>query len=357
MGMLFGNPATAPINLRDLYFNAPAPPVGMSAPKPTLADKVAGFVSSRLRGAGVSQRTAQRFGDKITAAADALTPFGAATSAQQAGRDYRAGHYGAAAANAAGALLSAIPDGGALTAKGAGVLHSIIAPLFHGSPHKFEKFALEKIGTGEGAQAYGHGLYFAENPQVAREYQKQTAGDGFLTAGGQVFDPATLGHMNVRSTLNRTGSLDEAIAKASGLLPSANSQTRPLLVHDLQTLTRLRENGGISRNIGHLYEVKLDANPEDFLDWDAPAIQQPSKVYDFLRKREGGPDALLGRSGFNYVKSGTYGDVSAAIPNEEWLNAGIPGVRYLDQGSRTAGNGTRNYVVFDPSIIDILKRN
>ena len=34
---------------------------------------------------------------------------------------------------------------------------------YHGSPHDFDKFDLSKIGTGEGAQAYGHGLYFAEN--------------------------------------------------------------------------------------------------------------------------------------------------------------------------------------------------
>jgi len=30
---------------------------------------------------------------------------------------------------------------------------------------------LSKIGTGEGAQAYGHGLYFAENEGVARSYR------------------------------------------------------------------------------------------------------------------------------------------------------------------------------------------
>jgi len=36
---------------------------------------------------------------------------------------------------------------------------------YHGSPHDFDKFSMQKIGTGEGAQAYGHGLYFAENPK------------------------------------------------------------------------------------------------------------------------------------------------------------------------------------------------
>jgi uncharacterized membrane protein YfhO len=36
--------------------------------------------------------------------------------------------------------------------------------------------------------------------------------------------------------------------------------------------------------------------------------------------------------------------------------AGIPGIRYLDQGSRTAGDGSRNYVVFDENLISILKK-
>ena len=44
------------------------------------------------------------------------------------------------------------------------------AILWHGSPHKFDAFDSSKIGTGEGAQAYGHGLYLADNPAVAREY-------------------------------------------------------------------------------------------------------------------------------------------------------------------------------------------
>ena len=45
---------------------------------------------------------------------------------------------------------------------------------FHGSPYKFDEFKTEAIGTGEGAQAYGYGLYFAEEPDIARGYRKST---------------------------------------------------------------------------------------------------------------------------------------------------------------------------------------
>jgi hypothetical protein len=47
--------------------------------------------------------------------------------------------------------------------------------VYHGSPHKFNKFDMSKIGTGEGAQAYGHGLYFAESPEVAKNYAEMFA--------------------------------------------------------------------------------------------------------------------------------------------------------------------------------------
>src|SRR5512139_1388510 len=59
--------------------------------------------------------------------------------------------------------------------------------VFHGSPHKWlpeEGFSmgrprLDKIGTGEGAQAYGYGMYFAESPGVARSYANQNKGSAF----------------------------------------------------------------------------------------------------------------------------------------------------------------------------------
>jgi len=37
------------------------------------------------------------------------------------------------------------------------------------------------------------------------------------------------------------------------------------------------------------------------------------------------------------------------------LEQGIPGIKYYDAGSRAAGEGTRNFVLFDPEIAKILK--
>lgn len=42
--------------------------------------------------------------------------------------------------------------------------------LWHGSPHSFDKFTTDKIGTGEGAQAFGWGMYFADKKGIAESY-------------------------------------------------------------------------------------------------------------------------------------------------------------------------------------------
>lgn len=42
--------------------------------------------------------------------------------------------------------------------------------VFHGTPHSFDRFDLSKIGTGEGNQSYGWGVYFADERKVAESY-------------------------------------------------------------------------------------------------------------------------------------------------------------------------------------------
>lgn len=44
---------------------------------------------------------------------------------------------------------------------------------YHGTPHNFEEFSTNNIGTGEGATAHGWGLYFAENKDISEEYRRK----------------------------------------------------------------------------------------------------------------------------------------------------------------------------------------
>lgn len=73
-----------------------------------------------------------------------------------------------------------VPDvhdkGAIVTFFGQKVAH-VVAPeqyaqtAWHGSPHVFDAFDLGAIGTGEGSQAHGWGLYFAKNREVSKGYQ------------------------------------------------------------------------------------------------------------------------------------------------------------------------------------------
>ena len=46
----------------------------------------------------------------------------------------------------------------------------------------------------------------------------------------------------------------------------------------------------------------------------------------------------------------------AALADHALQQAGIPGIRYLDAGSRGAGEGSRNTVVFDPATMEVIRR-
>lgn len=178
---------------------------------------------------------------------------------------------------------------------------------YHGSPHDFDRFDLSKIGTGEGAHAYGHGLYFADKESVAKAYRDK------LSAGNDT-----------------------------------------------------------SAYPGRMYEVNINADPAHFLDWDKPLSQQSELVRNTVQpyidkdlqslrhSRLSGQEINDLRDALeNKTMTGReiyHRQMSLPKTTEELRAAGIPGIKYLDQGSRTAGEGSRNYVVFDDKLIDILRK-
>ena len=128
-----------------------------------------------------------------------------------------------------------------------------------------------------------------------------------------------------------------------------------------------------------MYQVRINADPNDFLDWDALLSDQPPVLQDIARKadlshiapgnrtrrqiemwRDGTLPNKISEPTGNVLHNALtdYGadpTKNAALTNE-LAKAGIPGIKYLDRGSRGAGEGSRNFVVFDPKIIDIMKR-
>ena len=152
------------------------------------------------------------------------------------------------------------------------------ATVFHGSPHRFNKFDSSKIGTGEGAQAFGHGLYLAEAPGVAKDYQQKLSSAGSAKNLASQFGGIDEGLAEAQRRVNR---YKEMVAKGDGNSERAKSFLR-ISEKNLQDLQAMKQ--GLPENTGYLYQVDLpDEQIARMMDWDKPISQQP-KVMRALRK-------------------------------------------------------------------------
>jgi len=233
--------------------------------------------------------------------------------------------------------------------------------VYHGSPHKFDKFDASKIGTGEGAQAYGHGLYLAENPGVAKEYAKNLSENRLFDSKGAPFDvQANLSNPNVRAVLHKTnGDIDAAIARANQAIEAIpGTQGAEYAARDIQTLNALKSAGGLQKQGGSLYKVDLpDEHIAKMLDWDKPLSQQSAGVQALIQKAHEIRRSQTGwRDPLNMNLTGK--DFLPTMGEDRLKEAGITGIRYLDQGSRAGGQGTSNFVVFpgNEGLLKILER-
>jgi hypothetical protein len=250
------------------------------------------------------------------------------------------------------------------------------AIVYHGSPHKFDAFDSSKIGTGEGAQAYGHGLYLAESPAVAGQYKealsspalsvrnrdvRTTAGTAMDTAKAWLESVYERGFFNSKTA----NAFDQAIRDVQGA-PVPNKQDV------LDALQRLKASGATMSPGGALYKVDLpDEKIARMLDWDVPLSNQSPAVREALaRAGVVNLDApfvsgLRGGELYKRARNGAPAKLPLRQVDDEIFaaqrlrEAGIPGVRYLDGGSRGAGAGTSNYVVFpgEEGALKILERN
>lgn len=197
---------------------------------------------------------------------------------------------------------------------------------FHGSPHSFEKFDAGKIGTGEGAQSYGHGLYFAGNEEAAKAYRN-------TFASKKMRDWGTPGQQD------RDEMYKYLIDSEHGATPEARATAKALHEQMMSKYARM-------------YEVNIAAEPHQLLDWDKPLSEQAPNIR--AAAAEHGYDQP-GDTGQTWHRSlsegGDPSEVSAYLQQQ-----GIHGLQFLDQGSRAAGAGTRNYTIWNPDIITILRK-
>jgi hypothetical protein len=288
---------------------------------------------------------------------------------------------------------------------------------YHGTPHKIEgKFDINKVGTGEGAQAYGHGMYFAENPSVAGEYARNLSNRDMTNQG------RLNAHANAQRLATVTGDPKYAADDIKFVLESnPNHEQKKLLTETLGFL----ESGAYKNPLettGNLYKVDIpDEHIPNMLNWDLPINQQSAKVQEIAKQLDpnllvdtphlivrGQPrhwtevvDSLEDLQNPKVMKllKKIYGESSEIMPYGDYLASkmtgeqlyrnlsnptqwskeaapyamkagmedaavsaklnelGVKGIRYKDAMSRGADEGTSNFVVFDPSTVKILEEN
>jgi hypothetical protein len=257
---------------------------------------------------------------------------------------------------------------------------------WHGTRAKVDKFRSRYIGTGEGNQMFGHGLYFAERKRLAEHYRDILSQEFLLDgevwiAGGREGPAAT----KARSTISRAGMaiineyIDQGVERVMyELLKPKNNIDATTLDNVREVLERITE----STNKGNLYQVELMLEQEDLLDWDKRLDEQGEKIRQLAREFmltlpervqeelddffNGELESMTGeqlyRSLTKYASEGPLFDENEDMspPQEASMllnKAGIAGIRYLDGISRDQGVGTSNYVIFDDKLIKILEEN
>ncbi len=183
----------------------------------------------------------------------------------------------------------------------------LFQPGYHGTPHRFDEFSLDAIGTGEGAQAHGWGLYFAADKKISDDYRNR------LRKGrerGQLFEvdlPENDVLLDEDLPLSEQPEpVREALQKASDAMPDDEAE---------------------ASMAEYLYQV-LEEDPDI----------TGEKLYDTL--------AALGTSDYDEtLRVSSEGARAASL----FLNSfGIKGITY------NGGQDGRCFVVFDDKAINIL---
>ena len=290
-----------------------------------------------------------------------------------------------------------------------GVTFSITA--LHASPHSFRKFSTDFMGKGEGAQAYGWGLYFAQNPEVNRDYMNWFAQDNATWKFGDVeTSNMEVMHQALDDRLLPKDALPEVKEDASdmiwtvlGDLSDARGDERKIeaikkelredIQHSMeygrtyhQTLEKMVQLHGVYRSLIDLldeievrpgmpsnYRVELNVEDSELLGWDyvdetvlallkdSPvdevryALERAERRADYRGENVSGKDVYQELfDAFWDGEDGTKQEAQKAA-SVSLLSSDIKGIKYADGYTRNKAEEeqTYNYVIFNGNDIKI----
>lgn len=235
-----------------------------------------------------------------------------------------------------------------------------LATRWQGSPNfiRGTKFDMSKLGTGEGAQVIARGHYVAENPEVATSYRENLSARKLaekLQEGYDYEDPISAQMLRSTEFTSPERKFLAALQKEDLLgfdYPTQAIRTAgsPKARVDYDISPELQQ---ATAKLGHLYKVDI---PDEAI----------AKMIDFNKTLKDQPHLakLISKADSKLAPEDTGRDLYKAIEAsmgkkgaQEFFNSeGIPGVTYLDQGSRKSG-GTTNNVLFNDELARIIEKN
>ncbi|GAB6121094.1 MuF-C-terminal domain-containing protein [Dysgonomonas termitidis] len=223
--------------------------------------------------------------------------------------------------------------------------------LWHGSPHSFKAFSTSFMGTGEGVQAFGWGLYFTERKDIAKWYAETLKPEKYVE----------------NATINQLAK--EALESANGDVDEALKYLRKILQEDWSDKKRVRkeikilETGKLlPEGKTNLYEVNVD-DDLNFIRWDKPLSDEQMNIIDRQLEKEFNTTFprdfsknLTGESVYYGLDTRIF--KSKADTSKFLLRAGFDGIQYPAQSTFRPSDGEKgfNYVVFDDAIVEIVDK-
>lgn len=257
--------------------------------------------------------------------------------------------------------------------------------VYHGTPHSFNQFDISKIGTGEGNQQYGYGLYFTETPAIAKWYRhnRNISDYNFYVDGTHILNPPEIVVEIVRRGYKDTPEqyaniIKSEIDKLSEELSEVdkeNTLERNIIEVDIKVLQKKYDQimTYVGKKIkvtepGMVYESIIpDSYLNKMLDWDISLNEQSTFVKNKLNEELNIYKQSDGKQGAyinNVSGEQIYKEFIIAYDSDKKASArlnelGIVGIKYLDKFSRyNYGTfNTKNYVIFDEALIKYINKH
>lgn len=210
---------------------------------------------------------------------------------------------------------------------------------WHGSPFRFSRFTLDHVGQGEGSQAHGYGLYFAQDRAVATDYRSM-ADNGFTYRGRDINE--------LYSRLEKQNEYDR-LEVLESFMTELDTETMPWDDFDeeaarwfkTQILPKVRSKG-------KLYGVNVPEN-DVLMDEQKAFGEQPEAVREALLEAQKEHGVSLEGTGRDFY-AGLAASLGSPQAASAWLNErGVKGIAYV--GERDG----RCFVVWDEDSVQILQ--